>query len=106
MLNFIDFNQIEVCDKTSETIKQLGLIAVATDVSRGIIMPGEDEKYRHDTSKPLFSLGFTLVPGMNTLAGHDGFDLWLNFLLNKKWAELEIAGRELTRSVLGPKRMG
>lgn len=103
--NFVDCTQAE-CIRLHggerEAIKRIGLVSVASEVFWGVVVNGY---FTSATCQAIdnFGLGFTLVPGMNTRNGCDGFDEWFRFLVQKKFEALKELQRQLVPALLGPK---
>ncbi len=87
--------------KKIDAIRQLGLISFLHNALTGYI----DNGYFHQKGQPQmmreFSLGFMLVPGMNTIDGCDGYDQWLQLLVEKKFEQLLEQHRALRPTLLG-----
>jgi len=83
------------CDLV-DNLQGLGLIAIADQLVYG-------HNHYFTTFPHGSSLAFILIPGLNTLSGFDGLDLWLRFLINKKMEFLKNTHQEMTTTLLGPK---
>lgn len=83
---------------SAKRIQRLGLISLIPDICWGKIKKGPFGDHVYD-----FSLGFMLMPGMETTEGFDGFDRWVRFLIEKKFRRLHKQLKALTPQVIGPK---
>lgn len=80
-------------------IRELGVVSVASHALWGII----SAKNYFASYGEYYSLGFMLMPGMNTINGCDGFDEWLKFLVKEKFKQLKRQHDEALPFLIGPK---
>ena len=109
--NYVDCNQREldpdhdkgevddVVARIGE-IKSLGLISVASEILNGRM---NNYKYFLPAALDYYSLGFTLVRGVDTLDGCDGLDEWLKHLFIKQLDRLKSQHASLLPFLIGPK---
>lgn len=84
----------------AEEIKRLGVVSFIGALFYGVI---KNEYFRKVSGS--YSLGFILMPGMDTFRGCDGFDEWLKFLVLKMIKANHVATENLTERILGPRQM-
>lgn len=99
--NYVDCSATEetmnLTSENAEKIRALGLVSLSSKTLYGLVQNG------YFSACEKFSLGFTLMPGMNTINGCDGFDKWFRFLITKKFEQLKKQYQASMASLLGPK---
>lgn len=99
--NYVDCSATEetmnLNSENAEKIRALGLISLSSKTASGVVQNG------YFTGHENFSIGFTFMPGMNTINGCDGFDRWFRFLIAKKFEQLKQQHQTSLAALLGPK---
>jgi len=96
-----------VCDQEIETRQgrktKLGLISLSTEKFENLL-PVSGSIHGERKKKGEFIMGFTLLPGMNTLESCDGYDKWLRFLLGAKFGQMRQLQKSIMPQWIGPKQ--
>jgi hypothetical protein len=104
MLNYLDCQRAPVGyhigDNGHEGIKQLGMVSVARRVLYGCVR----DVYFRDTISPVngYDLGFTVIPGMDTLNGCGQAEMWSRFLQVEYLARMGRLLNNLSPLMMGP----
>lgn len=84
--------------KDLKKIRSFGTVSIASQVTCGTFKNGFFDEFEQE-----YSIGFILVPGMDTRKGCYGFDQWLQLLIQEKFKRLKDEHNQKVAWLIGPK---
>jgi hypothetical protein len=84
--------------KDLEAVRAFGVVSIASEIVCGIIDNGFFDKF-----DSVYSIGFMLVPGMDTCNGCGGVVRWLQLLVQEKFKRLKDEHNQKLSWLIGPK---